>query len=153
VADACERRIPLLAGTAANPPDGRGILLSWPGRGGGPVTQNYLIGELSARLERLQATAGGTVAGEVTRLRHQVETSPPSRLTSAAAQALRLADDLCWLSLASGDAAAFAQQARLAAELREFSACARLLTDCQPLNGGREQGRTGSGGSCQGEPW
>jgi len=93
------------------------------------MTQDYLIGELSVRLEQLQATTACTVASDVTRLRHQVETGPLSGLPGAAARALLLADDLCWQSLSRGDTAAFARQAKVSAELRQFSVCARLLGD------------------------
>jgi hypothetical protein len=93
------------------------------------MTQNYLIGELSVRLEQLQATTAYTVEGDVARLRHQVETCPLSELSSAAARALVLADAVCWQSLSRGDTAAFARQAKASAELRQFGVCARLFGD------------------------
>jgi hypothetical protein len=84
----------------------------------GGMTQEYLIGELSVRLERLQA-----------RLRDEVETGTPGGLVSATARALTLADDLCWQSLSDGDTGAFARQALACADLRLFGICAHLLTD------------------------
>lgn len=99
------------------------------------MTQDYLIGELSVRLEQLQATtrhAAGEVErlrGEVARLRGEVESGPPSRLTAAMVHAIMLADHLCWDSLTRGDGAAFARQAEISAELRQFGICARLLSD------------------------
>jgi hypothetical protein len=42
---------------------------------------------------------------------------------------LALDDGLCWQSLTRGDGAAFIRQARVAADLREFSVCAGLLAD------------------------
>ena len=93
------------------------------------VTQQYLIGELSVRLEQLQSTTTPSAAREVTRLRYQVEAGPPAGLTWAASRALALADGLCWESLSRGDTAAFARQAAVSAELRHFGVCARLLPD------------------------
>ena len=90
--------------------------------------QDYLTGELSVRLERLQATTHEP-APEVACLRRQVETGPPPDLTSAAARALALADDMCWESLSRGDAVAFTRQATISADLRLFGVCARLLAD------------------------
>jgi hypothetical protein len=94
------------------------------------VTQDYLVGEMSICLQRLEAaTAERDAAADVVRLRRQVETSPPSSLAAEAARALAVADGLCWDSLARGDTAAFARQARASAGLREFGICARLIAD------------------------
>jgi hypothetical protein len=93
------------------------------------MTQQYLIGELSVRLEQLQATAANDMAQDVAQLRHQVETGPLSRLASAAARAVALADGMCWHSLSSGDMTAFISQARISADLRLFGVCAQLLAD------------------------
>ena len=91
------------------------------------MTQEYLIGELSVRLEQLQATVGQNAAREVARLRWQAETGPLTDLAVSAVRALVLADGLCWDSLSRGDTAAFACQAKISAELRQFCVCARLL--------------------------
>ena len=91
------------------------------------MTQDYLIGELSVRLEQLQAATAWGASREVARLRYQVETSALEALPSAALRALALADDLCWRSLSSGDTAAFARQAEVSADLRLFGICSRLL--------------------------
>jgi hypothetical protein len=94
------------------------------------MTQEYLVGEMSICLQRLEAvTAEREAAADVVRLRRQVETSPPSSLAAEAARALAVADGLCWDSLARGDTAGFARQARASAELREFGICARLIAD------------------------
>lgn len=93
------------------------------------MTQEYLIGELSVRLEQLQAAATCEAVRDVTRLRWQVETGSPAGLASAARRALALADVLCWESLSRGDVAAFARQAKVSADLRQFGVCARLLCD------------------------
>ncbi len=93
------------------------------------MTQQYLIGELSVRLEQLQAAAANGAARDVARLRHQVEAGAMTGLAPAAEQALALADGLCWESLSRGDIAAFTRQARLSGDLRLFGVCARLLAD------------------------
>jgi hypothetical protein len=94
------------------------------------MTQDYLVGEMSLRLQQLEAaTAGQPAVADVVRLRRQVETSPPSRLAAETARALTVADGLCWDSLTRGDMAAFARQAQVSAELRQFGICARLIAD------------------------
>jgi len=40
---------------------------------------------------------------------------------------MALADDLCWDSLSRGDTAAFAAQATISAELRQYGISVRLL--------------------------
>lgn len=92
------------------------------------MTRQYLIGELTVRLERLQATTGQAVP-ELARLRAQVETGPVTGLASATARAMALADELCWDSLSRGDAAAFAAQATILAELRQLDISVRPLGD------------------------
>jgi hypothetical protein len=91
------------------------------------MTQQYLIGELSVRLEQLEAAAMKAAAGDVARLRHQVEFGPLTGLGWATVRALALADSLCWESLTCGDATAFARQAAISADLRLFGVCAGLL--------------------------
>jgi hypothetical protein len=93
------------------------------------VTQDYLIGELSVRLQQLEAATEREDAADVARLRHQVEASPLAGLPAALAHALAVAEMMCWESLARGDAVAFARQAGVSAELRQFGICARLIAD------------------------
>lgn len=93
------------------------------------MTQQYLIGELSMRLEQLQAVAACDAVSHIAGLRREIETGPVVGLSSAAAQAITLADSLCWHSLACGDVSAFSRQAEVAAGLRLFGECARLLAD------------------------
>jgi hypothetical protein len=93
------------------------------------VTGRYLIGELSVRLERLQAAAGQAAACDVAELRHQVEASPVSWLAAETVRALALADQLCWDSLSRGDMGAFARQAAICADLHLFGVSARLLDE------------------------
>ncbi len=40
---------------------------------------------------------------------------------------MALADELCWVSLSRGDAAAFGARAKILAELRQFRVGVRLL--------------------------
>jgi hypothetical protein len=90
---------------------------------------DHLAGGLSVCLEQLEAATGQDALPGLRRLRHQVETSPPGGLATAASDALAEADRLCWDSLARGDIPAFARQSRASAELRQFGVCARLLAD------------------------
>jgi len=100
------------------------------------VTGRYLIGELSIRLEQLQAAASQAAAGDVADLRRQVEASPVTCLASETIQALALGDRLCWDSLSRGDTGAFARQAAICADLHLFGVCARLLDE----NGRNQEG-------------
>ncbi len=92
------------------------------------MIQDYLIGELSARLERLQAATPAPVS-ELTDLRCRVESSPVTWLAAEVASALALADRLCWDSLSAGDIDAFARQAPVSADLHLFGVCTRLIDD------------------------
>jgi hypothetical protein len=93
------------------------------------VTRQYLIGELSARLEQLQAVAPPAAARDVADLRCQVETRPASWLPAGLAQALALTDRACWDALESGDATTFARLSAIGSSLRLFGLCARLIDD------------------------
>ncbi len=93
------------------------------------MTQEYLIGEVSVRLEQLQSVAAPGAARDVARLRHRVETEPLTSLATTVARALALADGLCWDSLSHGNMAVFDRQAAISADLRLFGFCARLLAD------------------------
>jgi len=94
------------------------------------MTDQYLVGELSVLLARLQqTTTSATAASDVARLRHDAETCPPAALGSVVVHALALVDALCWDALARGDATAFAVQGRAGTDLRLFAACASLLPE------------------------
>jgi hypothetical protein len=93
------------------------------------MTQEYLIGEVSVRLEQLQAATARGEAQDVARLRREVETRPLTSLATTVARALALADGLCWDSLSRGNVDEFDQQARISADLRLFGLCARLFPD------------------------
>jgi hypothetical protein len=93
------------------------------------VTQDYLIGEVSICLQRLEAVAGDDAIDDVARLKHEVEAGSRTGLTAAVARALAVADRMCWASLGRGDAEAFVCQARASADLWQFGICARLIGD------------------------
>jgi hypothetical protein len=94
------------------------------------MTRQYLAGELSVRLERLQAVTTTEAAGrDAWSLRQAAETEPIPALGSVAVRALALTEGLCWDSLNRGDTAAFTRQAAVCAELYEFGVCAGLLRE------------------------
>ena len=94
------------------------------------MTQEYLAGELSILLARLQAVTTTEAAGQdAWCLRHAAETEPLQALGRVTARALALTERLCWDSLACGDTAAFTRQAAVGAELHDFGVCAGLLRD------------------------
>ncbi len=94
------------------------------------MTQQYLAGELSVLLERVQAVTTTEAAGrDASTLRHAAETEPVQKLGWVTMRALALTDRLCWDSLSRGDIAEFARQAAVGAALREFGVCAGLLRD------------------------
>ena len=93
------------------------------------MTRQYLIGEVSVRLEQLQRAAQHSADQDIACLRQQVETRPVTALAAEMIRALDLADRLCWESLSRGDTISFARQAEISADLRLFAVCARLLDD------------------------
>jgi hypothetical protein len=116
------------------------------------MTEQYLIGELSARLEQLQAVAAQGTVRDVATLRQQIETGTMPGLALAAHRALALADCMCWDSLSRGDVAAFSGLAKIASDLRLFGVSARLLPDWLAQTGGVASKRLvlDAGG---GDPW
>lgn len=94
------------------------------------MTQQYLAGELSVLLGRVQAVTTTETAGrDVWSLRQAAETGPIQALSWVTVRALALTERLCWDSLSQGDTEAFTRQATAGAELREFGVCAGLLLD------------------------
>ena len=94
------------------------------------MTQQYLAGELSVLLERVQAVTTTEAARRDARLlRQATETGPVQALGWVTVRALALIEQLCWHSLDQGDTAAFTRQAAAGAALREFGVCADLLKD------------------------
>jgi hypothetical protein len=94
------------------------------------MTQQYLAGELSVLLARLQTVAiNQAPVRDIAQLRREAETGPVTALPSVVVRALALTDRLCWDSLEQGDTAAFTCQAAICAELRDFGICARLLEE------------------------
>ena len=97
------------------------------------MTQQYLAGELSLRLARLQEVATNRASlPDLVCLRREAETGPLTALPWVLVRALTLGDDLCWDALDSGAIAAFTDQAAICAELREFGVCAGLLDEGHP---------------------
>jgi hypothetical protein len=94
------------------------------------MTEQYLVGELSVLLARLQASTADTkVAADVAQLRREAEHRAPGDLVDVELRALSVADGVCWQSLARGDPAAFEQQAAIASQLLEFGVCSGVLPD------------------------
>jgi hypothetical protein len=94
------------------------------------MTRQYVAGELSVLLGHLQAAAPTEAsARDAWSLRRAAETEPIPALGWVAADALALAEGLCWDSLDRGDAGAFSHQAAVCAELHVFGVCAGLLKE------------------------
>lgn len=94
------------------------------------MTRQYVAGELSVLLARLQAVTTSEASGrDAWSLRRAAETEPIPALGSVTERALALTERLCWDSLNRGDTAAFTRQATVCAELHEFGVCAGLLKD------------------------
>jgi hypothetical protein len=95
-----------------------------------PMTQQYLAGELSLLLARLQgATEDHACRRDIARLRREAEAGPLAALRTVVVRALGLTDALCQDSLERGETAAFTRQATICAELYDFGNCAGLLEE------------------------
>jgi hypothetical protein len=95
-----------------------------------PMTQQYLAGELSLLLGRLQETAGDeTYVRDIARLRRAAETGPLVALRTVVVRAVALSNALCWDSLQRGETAAFSRQATISAEIYAFGDSAGLLDE------------------------
>src|SRR5207247_147330 len=102
----------------ANWPCGTSTTARAPGAAMG-MTQQYLAGELSVLLERVQAVTTTAAAGrDASTLRRAAETEPVEKLGWVTMRALALTDRLCWDSLNGGDITEFARQAAVGAALR-----------------------------------
>ena len=94
------------------------------------MTQQYLAGELSVLLSRVQAVTTTEAARRAAwSLRHAAETEPVHALGGVTVRALALTEGLCWDSLNRGDTTTFTRQAAVCAELHEFGICAGLLKE------------------------
>jgi hypothetical protein len=93
------------------------------------MTQQYLIGQLSALLADLQPVGSDCSAAAVHDLRQEVESCPLAMLPELARQALNLTDAMCWEALDHGDSSGFCRYAKGASALGEFTDCAGLLTE------------------------
>jgi len=119
----------MVPGADASRPCGAGTTARASGVAMG-MTQQYLAGELSVLLERVQTVTTTEAAGrDASTLRQAAETEPVQALGWVTVRALALTDRLCWDSLNRGDIAAFSRQAAAGAALREFGVCAGLLRD------------------------
>jgi hypothetical protein len=90
------------------------------------MTQQYIVGELSALLAGLQP-APDALGEAVSNLRHEVEFGPLPMLSVLAREAMTLTDMTCWVALEQGDVSGFRRYADTAVALREFTASANLL--------------------------
>jgi hypothetical protein len=91
------------------------------------MTQQYIVGELSALIGDLYPIFRKELAADVRNLRQRVESTPIGALGPLAAEAETIADVTCWTSLEHGDTGAFTRQATAAALLHEFAVNANLL--------------------------
>lgn len=91
------------------------------------MTQQYLVGELSALLAGLYPAPNELLCDAVGELRHQVEFSPLSTLPRLAQEALHLTDTICWATLEQGDVAGFCRCLDAAVALRDFGVNAGFL--------------------------
>jgi hypothetical protein len=91
------------------------------------MTQQYVVGELSAFIGDLYPISRRELAADVRGLRRRVESAPVGALRPLAAEAEAIADVTCWTSLEEGDTRAFARQATAAALLHEFAVNAKLV--------------------------
>ena len=95
-----------------------------------PMTEQYLVGELSLRLARLCEVAGRTgFERAVVQLRREAEVEPLGSLRRPLVHALALCDQLCWDSLARGEMSAFTSQVAVCVDLHDFGVCAGLLAE------------------------
>jgi hypothetical protein len=93
------------------------------------VTQQYLIGQLSALLEELQPPSGEKLAEAVHDLRREVECCAVQMLPRLAREAIDLGDVICWAALERGDRDGFARYAKAAAALGDFTDSAGLTPE------------------------
>jgi hypothetical protein len=91
------------------------------------MTQQHLVGELSALIGDLHPVSKEELTTGVRVLRRRVESAQVGALGPLAAEAEAMADVTCWASLDEGDTRAFERHATTAALLHEFAANANLL--------------------------
>ena len=93
------------------------------------MTQQYLVGEFSLLLAKLEPAPSARLADAVHRLRRSVELGPLCMLSGRAREAMRLSDSICWAALEQGDVDGFSRYARAAVALGEFAASANLVPE------------------------
>lgn len=106
-----------------------------------PLTQQYIVGELSSLLAGLEPARDEFLRDAVGSLRYQVECSSLSMLPRLAQEALDLTDLICRSALEQGDADAFCRSAATATALRDFALSAGLLSSCSSHALRRHEGR------------
>lgn len=92
-----------------------------------PLTQQYIVGELSSLLAALEPAQEEYLRNALGSLRYQVECSPFFMLPKLAHDALDLTDLMCRSALEYGDAEGFRRSVAAAAALRDFAVAAGLL--------------------------
>lgn len=90
------------------------------------MTQQYIVGELSALIAGLCPKHSPGLAAALSDLRRRVECVPLPMLTALITEAMDMADAACWTSLERGEIDACVQEATEAAMLSEFAECAGL---------------------------
>jgi hypothetical protein len=91
-----------------------------------PMTEQYLIGELSSLLGDLEPVPGPFDLA-LRDLRREVEASPPSRLRHLVEPAVTLTSSICWAALETGDVCRFCEDVNAVIRLRDFVFSANLL--------------------------
>lgn len=91
------------------------------------MTQQYIVGELSALLGELEPAAEDSLRETAGSLRHQVECSSFSMLPQLAEDALELTDLICGSAQDHGDADAYRRSVTAGTALRDFAVAADLL--------------------------
>jgi hypothetical protein len=92
------------------------------------VTRQFLSGELSLRLGRLEELTDSPELGrQVARLRVEAERVPISHLSCLMARGLILSQQICKAALEGSDWPTFLSRVEACSELREFGVCAGLI--------------------------
>lgn len=93
------------------------------------MTEQYLVGELSALLADLQPVADDRLGAALRALRREVEARPPSRLRPLAERAVTLSESICWVTMDCGDMARFCDAVDAAVRMKDFTLSANLLPE------------------------
>ena len=91
------------------------------------MTQQYIVGEFSSLLGRLQPVPSARLGNALNDLRQDVELGSLPMLPRLAQEAMAFTDVICWVALEEGDLNGFSRYASTAVALREFTVSANLL--------------------------